>query len=313
MKKYLYDFIFITFLLALGLLFRFYILSFLPFSQNLNLIYGLGNGILIWLIGQRFFDKKIAYFSLFLYIVSPWSMYTELAGSVYIFWLFILLIFSYAAILISKYKFINGKVFFFIGLFLLIYLLFNQRNKITVFDNVGLINAVNEFRGETSDTIFKSIDKFIQNKYIYLTSHLIYNFLLHLTPLTYFTQEFKLLNFSFSPPIFVGLLIPFILGFKLWLDLWQKLNLKLLLVFILILPSVLSKDSPDLSKLIIFSPLIFYTISFGLIRVLLISKSRLLRALLLVTVLLVITQLVITLVDIQTREPSRFQKSEVRI
>lgn len=312
MRKY--DLLALFLIVTLGLILRFYVLNFLPFSINLNLVYGIGNIFLLWLIGMKIFNRKIALFASFLYSISPWTIYLEIAGAKYILLLFFLLLLFFGIIVKKNTIFYRALILipFFYVLYFTFFLNGGVANDITIFKDVGLINAVNDFRGEASQTAFKSIDKFIENKYIYLTQHFIYHILKNLTPLTYFTPEFKLLNFSFSPPIFVGFIVPFIFGISFLFDLIKKNKLYLLLL-LLILPSVLSKNSPDLSKLIIFSPVIFYTISHGLEKLMILSKKRLFKVILFFVIFIVALQLITTLSDISTREVLRYQKSEVRI
>lgn len=289
---------------VLAFVLRLYLASNLTsFSPN-YLIYFLGliNIALTFFLTKKVFDKKIAYFSALLYAISPWIMYLELAGSEYIFIMFCLLV-LFLGLFYLRSRYIQKFVF------VLIVIVLIKGTSVSLISDVGLINAVNEFRGETSGTNFKLIGKVVENRYIYLSEHTVFNILKHISPVTYFTQEFRLLNFSFSPPIFVGFLIPFIFGLSLWVELFKKYKLKLLILLGLLIPSVLSRFSPDLTKLVIFSPVIFVTIAYGFTKILLPSRNKLMRFLLIVTILLVSVQMITTLLDIYTRENLRYQKS----
>ncbi|MDO8657660.1 MAG: hypothetical protein Q7K55_02890, partial [Candidatus Levybacteria bacterium] len=170
------------------------------------------------------------------------------------------------------------------------------------------INSVNSFRGENNQTVFAPIGKVIENRYIYLSEHTLFNILQQFTPATYFTNHAKLLGFSFAPPIYLGFIIPFLLGsFTLIKSLTKTDILKIVIVFLLLVPSILSKDSPDLSRLIIVSPVIFFIISRGLYDFLSDYKKGNSRFLLILTIFLVTLQFLITLTDIAIREPIRLQ------
>ena len=184
--------------------------------------------------------------------------------------------------------------------------------EISLFSNVGLINAVNTFRGETNQTQFAAAGKYIENRYFYLSEHLLFNLLKHISPVTYFTSEFKMLSFSFSPPIFVGFLIPLLMGLNMWFKLGVKFRWGLFMVLALLLPSILSVDSPNMNRLVLVSPIIFLLISLGM-EELLKRKNISFKFLILVTLILVSIQGLTTLSDILKREPTRLQKSQPRI
>src|SRR3989344_4782012 len=213
-KKYL-PFLLI---IAISIFFRVYINYFLRLD-NLNIktslfnyswaiiVLGQVNLFLIFNILTKLVNYKVALLAGFLYGISPWTAYLEVSGSLYIVLLFILLIIykTFLKLLINKYM--N------IGLMFLVILFFLYKfNEVGIFSNIGLINSVNEFRGETSKTIFAPIGKLVENRYIYLGEHVLFNILKQFTPATYFSNQAKLLDFSFSPPIFLGFLLPFFFG-----------------------------------------------------------------------------------------------------
>lgn len=277
----------------IGIIFRALIIRSLypiPYEKELlwwmTILIGIGNTVLMWLIGKKFFDEKVAIFSALIYSIAPWSAYLEAAGSIYIFVLFLLLITFYRKFLIPA-----------VVLVLAILLYSDFLKGTTVFSDVGIINAVNQFQGETRQTDLRVIGKFFENRYIYFTQYLLFNILKHFTPTIYFTSEYKLLNFSFSPPILLGFLIPFLLGITAWFKLWKRYKLVTLAPLLLLIPSVFSKQSPSLSKLVIFAPVIIFTISYGFI--------GLHRTLKVTTILLVIIQIIIVIFDIILREPVR--------
>lgn len=186
------------------------------------------------------------------------------------------------------------------------------RQQVSLFSDVGLINAVNSFRGEIAQTSFNFIARFLENRYIYLSQHLLFNVLKHLSLVTYFTSEFKILNFSFSPPILLGFLLPLLTALKYFLvkQTNNQYNRWILLIsFALILPSVLSKNSPDINRLILFSPIIFLWIGIGFVQ-LVTGKKLIYKFILCLTLILIFIQGLTTVSDIYLREPVRFQQSQ---
>lgn len=109
-------------LCLISLIFRTYILFFLPirdisydpvFLSDLlghgirlpfwfSLVFGLGNLILLWVLGKQFFNQKVALSLALLYALSPWAAYHEAAGSLYIILLFLLLLLEKFIILTLK-------------------------------------------------------------------------------------------------------------------------------------------------------------------------------------------------------------------
>lgn len=301
-KKYLL----LIFILIIALSFRLYINYFIPLNQQINLFFivlGLVNLILISNAIQRITNYKIGLLAALLYAICPWTAYLELASSPYIFLLTLLLI-LYTGIQVFNIDkrfllmtIIIGGIFF-----------LYRYNQITIFSNIGLINAVNSFRGETSQTIFAPIGKFIENRYIYFSEHLLFNILKQFTPATYFTNQARLLGFSNTPPIYLGFLIPFLFGLlRLLRSIPRNRILEIITGIFLIFPSILAKDSPDLSRLVLISPIIFYIISFGMYEFVLNYQKRFFRFLLFITLFIVMVQFLITLSDIAARESLRMQ------
>lgn len=321
------------------------------------LFFGLINTLFIFLIGNKLFGYRIAIVSSLLYTISPWTLYLEVAGSIYIILLTILLLailgilkmkeknsqkmgltiflFSSGSLLYSSMVFWFIVPFATLGIIKWLPLRINQTKiissllviifipllslaikntegfssvftkEIAIFSEVGLLNAVNQFQGDLAREDLYSFGRIIENRYTYFTQHLIFNFLKHFTPVTYFTPEYKLLNFSLSPPILLGFLIPFIFGLKLWIDILKKYPILTFLTLLLIIPSVLSYKSPDFARLVIFSPIIFYTISFGLVNYLLFAKGKVSNLFKIACLLLVVIQSLVLISDIKYREPAR--------
>lgn len=179
------------------------------------------------------------------------------------------------------------------------------RRDVYIFSDGGSLNAVNQFQGELMKEGFYRFGKFIENKYIYFTQDLLSRSLRHFVPVTYFTPEYKLLDFSFSPPILIGFLIPLLLGLSGWVRLFKKYGWSIFLTLSLMIPSIISSKSPDLSKLVIFSPFILFTISNGLVNYLFPPRNKIYRILMILILSLVILQALVVISDIYFREPTR--------
>lgn len=293
-------------ILLVSLVFRIYINYFIPVNQYLNIpmiSMGLINLILVFIVVQRLVNIKMGLLVALLYAISPWTAYLELAASQYIILLTLLL----TCFVINQVFRVNKKLVLLQVAFLIIIFLL-KFNQITIFSNTGLINSVNSFRGETNQTIFAPVGKVIENRYSYLSGHLLFNILKQFTPATYFTNQARLLDFSFTPPIYLGFIIPFLFGFvKLIKSLTKNDILKVIIVSLLMLPSILSNNSPDLSRLVIASPVIFFIISSGFCIFIVNYKKGIFRFFLFLTLFLVALQLTATLSDIAIREPVRLQ------
>lgn len=364
---------------VIGVLLRIYTLYFLRID-NINLappfflelinktqvlppaviyISSLANLLIIFWLGQKLFGSRVGILAAFLYSSSPWIIYADISGSIYIFlllWLLsffvgivsvqaskwyigmflilistafllydsLLMLFVLPALFLSIYPYLNKNLFrskfFIMSLVIILLPLFLAmlknltgvknilNNEVSLFSNVGLLNAVNQFRGETDQTNLAVVAKLAENRYLYFTKHAILNFLKNFAPVVYFTSEFKLLNFSFSPPILFGFIIPFFWGLRKSLNLLKRTKFLLLIIPALLIPSTVSKSAPDLLRLIIVSPVIFYAIALGFEHYDQTPKTPALRVLFTSAVLLVILQSLVTVVDISLREPVRFMQ-----
>lgn len=178
--------------------------------------------------------------------------------------------------------------------------------EINIFSDPGIINNINRFQGEARKDGFGIISKISENKYIFYPEFILLKFIKEITPATFFTSQEKLLNFSANPPILLGFLIPCFFGFYEVLK-NSFLRKIALLSSISILPSILSNQIVDLNRLILFAPIIFTLISYGII---IMSKKILLKKIVYffftLMIFLVISQLIITILDIKIKEKSRY-------
>lgn len=179
-------------------------------------------------------------------------------------------------------------------------------NQSKVFSDVGLLNTVVSFQGESKKAGYSFISRATENKYIYLLKYAIFKSIKQIMPSAYFTSQERLLNFSFSPPIYAGFLIPFFYGLALVMR-SPILRKYLLLSLILIIPSFLSKTFVDLNRLILFSPTVIFLISYGLIKIA--HKEKVIATTILYLIIgLVLLQFIVTLFDINLREYPRYER-----
>lgn len=176
--------------------------------------------------------------------------------------------------------------------------------QVNFLSDPGLINAVNLRRGEGQAVGLGTLVKVFENKYLYLSSYIALKFLSNLSLPNYFTMNTPLLGFSFSPPLFVGFIIPFVYGL---IVLFGSFNLRKysLLSIVLTLPSLFSAKLVDIDRLLIFLPFFIFTITFGLVKIL---EEKRYRVILIISVLLILIQLISTLFDINQREFARFRR-----
>lgn len=177
-------------------------------------------------------------------------------------------------------------------------------NQIEFLSDPGIKNTINQFKGESNESSFIFLSKVSENKYVYIFKYFILKLTKNLAPSTFFTPQEKIFNFSFSPPIYVGFLFPFLYGLVQILKFYE-LRKYLVFSIIFILPSFFSKSLVDLNRLILIYPIIILMISFGLVNFYKL-KNPTLRLVLYLSLLLVLLQVAITNLDIGLREHQRY-------
>ncbi len=264
---------------------------------------GFLNSVLIYLVARKYLDVRGSLVSVFAYASSPLIAYYEFSSSVFI--PIVTCLFFVGWLLINIPKKLN--IYFYpvlLGLLLLILLFLFKVNLITLYSDPGVENGLNQLRGESIKNSYSLESKLIENKYSYFSLHFLFNFINQFSPAVYFTPEYKILGFSFSPPILFAFMILTIIGLVSLIKEF-KIFLALLLMFsILILPSALSKNSPDLERLIIAVPLICILAGYGFAQ----SKNlkpAFAKTLYLTFFILSFFQLVMIIFDIALREPIR--------
>lgn len=182
-----------------------------------------------------------------------------------------------------------------------------MNNEIKIFEDPGLLNMVNSYQGTANQQGFGQLAKLSENKYLFFSEYTLLKFTKQFVPSTFFTPQEKLLNFSFSPPIYIGFLIPFIFGLFQILK-YSSFKKVLFLSTLLVIPSVLAKSMVDLNRLFIFMPVITLVVAFGLILLYEQRNKKKIAIFLAITIFLIIFQILVTISDIQLREKDRFIK-----
>ena len=179
--------------------------------------------------------------------------------------------------------------------------------EINIFSDPGLINTVNRYQGAAAEHGLKNLSRISENKYIFFGEYFALKYSTQLMPMTYFTPQYKLLNFSFSPPLFLGFLIPFFYGlYKLIGN--SKVRTILLISTILVVPSVLSEGMVSLNRLLVFFQIIIAVISYGLIYLYEDRKNIVKKVFIILTLMLLVFQIAVTILDIKNLEIIRSQK-----
>jgi hypothetical protein len=142
-----------------------------------------------------------------------------------------------------------------------------------------------------------------ENKYLFSAEDLLLKYTEQLAPATSFTSQAKLLEFSFSSPIFLGFLIPFFYGIYLLLKSSEARKI-IFISTLLVIPSVLSQEDVNLNRLVIFMPAVIFIVAYGIIKLTEQRKTKIIY--ILIFSIMVILQLFITASDIKIREKARF-------
>jgi hypothetical protein len=177
------------------------------------------------------------------------------------------------------------------------------KNQVTVFSDIGLINTVNVFQGENRGFKPQLLARLTENRYSYLGIHFIYSGLTTINPINYFAPQYKMLGFSFSPALLLGLIIPFFFGISKLIK-YLRSEIHLIPLLFLLLPAFTSRANPDFSRMLIVAPLFVLTVALGL-KHLLSVKNKTNIFFFYSTVVLAITQFALIFIDILVREPWR--------
>lgn len=139
------------------------------------------------------------------------------------------------------------------------------RIEFSIFNDIGIINAVNTFQGNLYEAGWGGLGKLILNKFSYYFLLLSDSILRIFSPVTYFTAERKMFGFSNLAPLSFILLVPFLFGLKhILLSQTKKSYVWVVGFFALIISVFFSAKSMQLEKLVLISPFIILLISYGL-------------------------------------------------
>lgn len=178
-------------------------------------------------------------------------------------------------------------------------------NQIIFLQDPGLLSSVNAFQGESKKAGFKLFSRLAENKYIYILRYTTLRLTEVIMPTVFFTSEEKLLGYSFSPPLYLGFLVPFLFGFFILLR--SKISrVYLLLSSVLIFPAFVSQEI-SLNRLILFEPILIFIIVLGFEQ-LYRRRNYLSKILLSFCLVIILFQFFVTLSDINLREYSRFER-----
>lgn len=295
-------------ILILGVLFRLYVSHFIITINLISLIVSVSNMILIFYILRRLFGKTSALLTILFYSICPWMVYLEAANYFYSALLLAALLLFLGLILYKQGNKHFGVISIVVSLVSLLFVIANNQMKADLYSDPGLLNSVNAFQGELRESGVYNFGKLIENRYIFSTLHLLFNVLKQFSPATYFSSQEKLLGFSFSPPMYAGLLIPFIFGLPIFLGFIKKYPLFLIVIAIFFMPSVLSGNSPDIARLSLVSPFMFLTVGLGYQTLFSSRKNKIWGFLMVLSIALVILQMLELMIEIPTLEPLRMMK-----
>lgn len=286
-------FLFLGLIASAYLFLRIDIFMSLPIVKASWLFYmslGFINSVLIYLIARKYFGIAGALVSVLAYVSSPLIAYYEFSSSIYLP--------ALSCLLLMTYLFLTKRIYLFLALSALLVLVLINTSGVTLFSDPGIVNGLNQLRGESTKSGFGLESKIIENKYSYLSLHFLFNYLKQFSPAVYFSPEYKILGFSCSPPILFGFLIVTLIGLISLVKNIRVFLLAILIFSFLTLPSVLSKNSPDLERLIIVVPAVSLLCGYGFSKI-----PKLFKILILI---LIIFQFTVILFDISLREPIRF-------
>ena len=175
--------------------------------------------------------------------------------------------------------------------------------EIKVFSDPGIINTVNRYQGAAGTGKLRYLAKISENKFIFYSEFFAMKYIDQFLPVTIFTPQYRLLEFSFNPPVLLGFAIPFVYGLFILIQ-NQKLRKLFFVSTLLLIPSLLANTIVALNRLLLFLPVIAIIISYGFMKL---SELRRKSAqlFLTITLLLIVFQSLVMIFDIRFRENQR--------
>lgn len=286
-----------------------------PWTAYVDIL-GSGNAyflswLLAFILSVILFKQNYKHSNIYLFFSSIGILTSSIFG-LYIF--IILLISTHFIKYLNHSQLIKICKIILFPIVIVLYMLFSNINvtknliKINTnfFQDPGILNIVNQLRGETESANFGKLGKIIENKYLYTGEKILLNFSMDFSPSLLFSSQFKLFNFSFSPPILLGFIIPCTIGIFMLKRHRKYLIVSVGLILALSLPSVLDNRSPNLEKLIIISPIIYMFMALGLMSMTKNIRTFRPNKLLLIVIIIVSIQALFVIADIDLREKTRF-------
>ena len=261
------------------------------------------NTFLILLISGKVFQNRYVLVAPFIYAVSPWSNYLAVAGSLSIYILFVVLLCGYIFVIKPKLR----PIVFALMVLGFIVVSFLSKDIVKVFSDPGLFDTINRYQGQAGLVGLSKLAKLSENRYVASFVYLLLKFTKNFAPSVFFTSEAKLLGFSFTPPLFLGFLIPFSLGLY-ELAKTKKLNILIVCFSVLTIPAVLSRQIVDLNRLVLVLPIVVFVISYGLVYIHKNRNKQVFRWLFILTIVIVVFQTFLTLYDIRAKEELRYER-----
>lgn len=169
-------------------------------------LFSLVNTILLYKIGKKLLNSQIGLISTLIYLIIPWVFYLEVIESLYLGYLTVLLF-------IINYLY-PKKAFVYVFLLSVLMIVFTFIKKDNLFQNIGIVNTINVFRGEAQQEGFGFLSRLIENKPSFYLQDLIMRAVNVFNPVIYFTPEARYAPYIFTPPIWTGFLIFFLVGLK---------------------------------------------------------------------------------------------------
>jgi len=220
--------------------------------QDNLIVYGISfvNAVVLYLITVKKVPRLTPFWTPIIYTLSPWTLYLENLKSIY---LLVTLIFVMTFYL-SLYR--KTLIYFNVAVVLVTIIFFNKE---LFYSDIGIINAANVFRGEALLEGLGLISKLIESKYVLYAVTLVTKTLAVADPLIYFSGQAKEIPFFTYPPVWLGLLPIFAIGF------WKILGKvdKIWFLVLGLLPGILSVKYYDFEKLFLFTPFIFLVTAIG--------------------------------------------------
>jgi hypothetical protein len=183
----------------------------------------------------------------------------------------------------------------------------NLRRETMSFSDPSVVNTANRYQGNAAEAGFKNLARISENKYIFYVESVTLKYVTLINPVAFFTPEYRLLGFSFSPPILLGFIIPF--GYGLYKLLQKPESRKILFIStLLVIPSITANIQVPLNRLILFSPVIIFVITSGLIGFINLKGNKTAKFFLITTIILILLQTVVIFSDLRFREKDRFER-----